>query len=79
MRKIAEKLFAARIVAEILDGAAAVSKGMGALELGIGGVRKAAQKEWPNGGIPVEIDQLFMRLDGVRQQRLRSGKRERQQ
>ncbi len=53
------------VVAEVLDGAAAVGVGVGLLELGFGEGGVLLEEDGADGLLPGEINQLFMGLDGV--------------
>ena len=66
MGEVGEELVAEGIVAEVLDGAAAVSIGVGLLELGLreGGV--VLEENGADGLLPGEIDEFLVGLDGVR-------------
>jgi len=48
-----------------LNGAAAVSVGVGDLELLFGKVGITLEQEWADGGSPGEVDELLMGLNGV--------------
>jgi hypothetical protein len=63
--EVGEEFVAEGIVAEVLDGAAAVGVGVSLLELGFGECGVMLEKNGPDGLLPGEIDQLLMGLDGV--------------
>ncbi len=56
---------ALRIVAEVLDGAAAVGVGVGLTDLGFGESGKTLEQKGTDGLIPGEVDELFVGLDSV--------------
>ena len=70
VRQVAEKPVTEWVIAEILNGAAAVSVGMGPLQFCFGRMGKAAQQIGFYGAVPVQIDQLLMRLHRVSEQTL---------
>lgn len=65
MGEIAEEGVAERVVAEILNGAAAVGVGVSFLDLRLGEVWEALEQEWANRLLPREIDKLLVGLDRV--------------
>jgi hypothetical protein len=77
MGKIREKTIAERVVAKVLNRRAAVSVGMGFLELGFGKGGIVLQQNWANRRLPREIDKLFVALDRVGNRR--SGRKDQRQ
>ena len=63
--EVGEEGVAEGIVAEVLDGGAAVGVRVSLLELSIGEVGVLLEENWPDGLLPGEVDQLLMGLDGV--------------
>ena len=63
--EIGEESVREGIVAEVLDGAAAVGIGSGLLELGLGEVREAFEQDRADGVLPREVDDGFVGLDRV--------------
>jgi hypothetical protein len=66
MSEIGEEGVAKGIVAEVLDGAAAVGVCVGLLKLRLGKGGEAFEKDGADGLLPCKIDDHFMGLDGVR-------------
>ncbi len=73
--EVGEEGVAEGVVAEVLNGGAAVGEGVCLLELGFGEGGVLFEENGPDGLLPGEIDQLLMGLDGVRYGR---GRREEQ-
>jgi hypothetical protein len=69
--EVGEELVAEGVVAEVLDGAAAVGVGVGFLKLGLGESREAMEQERADGLLPGEVDEFLVRLDRVRDGRFR--------
>ena len=67
MRQIAEELVAERIITKVLDCAAAVSESMRPLQPRFGGMRKAPKQEGPDGALPVQVDELLVCLNRIRE------------
>ena len=63
--EVGEEGVAEGIVAEVLNGAAAVGVGVSLLELGFGEGGIVLEKNGPDGLLPGQIDQLLVSLDGV--------------
>jgi hypothetical protein len=63
--EVREELVAEGIVAEVLDGAAAVGKAVGFLKLGFGEIGEAFEEDGTDGRLPGEVDEFFVGLDGV--------------
>ncbi len=63
--EVGEEFVAEGVVAEVLDGAAAVGVGVSLLELGFGEGGIVLEKNGPDGLLPGQIDQLLVSLDGV--------------
>ena len=61
--EVGEEGVAERIVAEVLDGAAAIGVGVGLMELGFGEGGVVFEEDGADGLLPGEVDQLFMGLD----------------
>ena len=64
--EIGEEFVAEGVVAEVLNGAAAVGVGVSLLELSFGEGGVLLEKNRPDGLLPGEIDQFLVALDGVR-------------
>lgn len=73
--EIGEEGIAEGVVAEVLNGGAAVGEGVCLLKLGFSEGGVLFEENGPDGLLPGEIDQLLMGLDGVRYGR---GRREEQ-
>jgi hypothetical protein len=69
MSEIREEGIAKRIVAKVLDGAAAISVSVSHPKLRIGEIRKTPEQDRTNGLFPREINDHLVRLDGVRNTR----------
>ena len=65
MGEVGEEGVAEGIVAEVLDGGAAVSVGVSLVELGVGEVGEAFEEDGANGVLPGDVDDLFVGLDRV--------------
>jgi hypothetical protein len=63
--EIGEEGVAEGVVAEVLDGAAAVGVGVGLLELGLGESGEVLEQDGADGLLPGEVDELLVGLDGV--------------
>jgi hypothetical protein len=63
--EIGEELVAEGVVAEVLDGTAAVGISVRLLKLGIGEAGVLLEEEGADGLLPGEVDELFVGLDGV--------------
>jgi hypothetical protein len=63
--EVGEEWVAKGIIAEVLDGAAAIGVGMGHPELLFREVRKAPEQDGPNRLPPCEIDDHLVSLDGI--------------
>ena len=63
--EVAEEGIAEGVVAEVLDGAAAVGVGVGLLNLGFGEVGIALEQERADGLLPREVDELLVGLDRI--------------
>jgi hypothetical protein len=63
--EIGEELVAEGVVAEVLDGTAAVSVTVRGLKLGIGEGGVLLEEEGADGLLPGEVDEFFVGLDGV--------------
>lgn len=63
--EVGEELVAEGVVAEILNGAAAVGVGMGLFDLGLGKGGEALEQEGADGLLPGEVDELLVGLDRV--------------
>jgi hypothetical protein len=63
--EVGEEGVAEGVVAEVLDGAAAVGVGVGLTDLGFGESGEALEQEGTDGLLPGEVDELFVGLDGV--------------
>jgi len=63
--EVGEEFVAEGVVAEVLDGAAAVRVGVSLLELGFGEGGVLLEKNGPDGLLPGQVDQLLMGLDRV--------------
>ena len=63
--EVGEEGVAEGVVAEVLNGAAAVGVGVGLLELGFGEGGVLFEKDGADGLLPGEVDQLLVGLDGV--------------
>jgi hypothetical protein len=63
--EVGEEGVAEGVVAEVLDGAAAVGVGVGLLELGFGELGVMLEENGPDGLLPGEVDQLLVALDRV--------------
>jgi hypothetical protein len=70
--KVGEELIAEGVVAEVLDGAAAVGVGVCFLKLGLGEGREATEQKRADGLLPGKVDEFLVRLDRVRDGRFRS-------
>ncbi len=64
--EVGEEGVAEGIVAEVLNGAAAVGVGVGLLKLRFGEGGELLEQEGADGPLPGEVDELLMSLDGVR-------------
>jgi hypothetical protein len=73
--EVGEELVAEGIVAEVLNGAAAVGVAVSLLELGFGEGRESLEEERANGLFPGEVDEFLMGLDRIRN----SGRRREEQ
>ena len=65
MGEFGEEGVAEGIVAEVLNGAAAVGVGVGLLKLGFGQVWEFFEQEGADGLLPGKVDELLVGLDGV--------------
>ena len=63
--EVGEEGVAEGVVAEVLNGAAAVGVGVGLLELGFGEGGVVFEEDGADGLLPGEVDQLLVGLDGV--------------
>jgi hypothetical protein len=63
--EVAEEWLAERIVAEILNGAAAVCVCVGFVDLSFGEVGEAREQKRADGLLPGKVDELLVGLDGV--------------
>jgi hypothetical protein len=63
--EVGEEGVAEGIVAEVLDGAAAVGVGVGLLKLGFGEGGVLLEEDGTDGMFPGEVDELFVGLYGV--------------
>lgn len=63
--KIGKERVAEGVVAEVLDGAAAIGVGMGLFELGLGKGGEALEQERTDGLLPGKVDELLVGLDRV--------------
>src|ERR1700722_9536059 len=66
MRKIAEELFAKRIVTHVLDGRAAVGIRMRLAQLLLRGSREASEQQRSYGIVPCQVDKFLVGKNGVR-------------
>jgi hypothetical protein len=74
MGEVGEELVAEGIVAEVLNGAAAVGVAVGLLKLGFAECRETLEQKRTDGLLPGEVDQLLMGLN-----RVRDGRRSREE
>jgi hypothetical protein len=63
--KVGEEAVGEGVIAEVLDGAAAVGVGVSFLELGLGEIGIVLEKNGLDGLLPGKVDQLLVGLDGV--------------
>jgi hypothetical protein len=63
--KIGKERVAEGVVAEVLDGAAAIGVGVGLFELGLGKGGEALEQERTDGLLPGKVDELLVGLDRV--------------
>ncbi len=63
--EVGEEDVAEGVVAEVLDGTAAVGVGVGLLKLGFGEGGVVLEENGADGLLPGEIDELFVGLDGI--------------
>jgi hypothetical protein len=63
--KIGKERVAEGVVAEVLDGAAAIGVGMGLFDLGFGKGGEALEQERTDGLLPGKVDELLVGLDRV--------------
>jgi hypothetical protein len=63
--EIGEETVAEGIVAEVLNGASAVGVAVGLLNLCVGESGVLFEEDGADGGLPGEVDELFVGLDGV--------------
>jgi hypothetical protein len=64
--EVGEEFVAERVVAEVLNGTAAVGVAVGFLELGFGEGGVVFEENGADGLLPGEVDEFLMSLDGVR-------------
>src|ERR1700761_6193826 len=65
MGEVGEEAIAEGVVAEVLNGGAAIGVAAGDAELGFGETGVTSEQEGPDGLLPCEVDELFVALDGV--------------
>jgi len=63
--EVGEELVAEGVVAEVLNGAAAIGVGVGLLELGFGEGGVVFEENGANGLLPGQVDELLVGLDRV--------------
>jgi hypothetical protein len=63
--EVGEELVAERVVADVLNDAATIGVGAGMLDLSGGEIRVAAEEQRDDGGLPGEVDELFVGEEGV--------------
>src|SRR6185437_10485976 len=69
--KVAEEGLAKGVVAQVLNGAAAISVGVSLSNLRFGHVGEALEEKGSDGLLPGEVNELLVGLDRVREARLR--------
>ena len=79
VRQIAEDLIAERVVADVLNDASAVGVGVGLQQVLRRGIRKAGEQQRLDLLVPQQIDDLFMRQDGIRRTQRRADQQKDQQ
>ena len=69
MGEVGEELVAERIIAEVLNGAAAIGVGVSFLKLSFSKSGEVFEKNRANGLLPGEVNELLVGLHGVRDSR----------
>src|SRR5438034_11139857 len=65
MEQVSEFVVAKRVIANVLNDAAAVSLGMSFLDLLLSSRWEALEERGANGGVPGDVDEFFVRMHAV--------------